>query len=34
MKRIGGELWGADGGRENPEAMAKRIFAAIRASIK
>jgi AcrR family transcriptional regulator len=29
--RIGGELWAAEGARENPEALAKRIFAAIRA---
>jgi len=29
--RIGGELWAAEGARENPEALAKRMFAAIRA---
>ncbi|SDT13747.1 transcriptional regulator, TetR family [Bradyrhizobium canariense] len=29
--RIGGELWAAEGAREKPEALAKRIFAAIRA---
>ncbi len=29
--RIGGEFWVAEGARENPEAMAKRTFAAIRA---
>jgi AcrR family transcriptional regulator len=29
--RIGGELWAAEGARENPEALAKRTFAAIRA---
>jgi AcrR family transcriptional regulator len=28
--RIGGELWAAEGAREKPEALAKRIFAAIR----
>jgi AcrR family transcriptional regulator len=31
VMRIGGELWAAEGARENPEALAKRIFAAIRA---
>jgi AcrR family transcriptional regulator len=31
VMRIGGELWAADGARENPEALAKRTFAAIRA---
>ena len=29
--RIGGELWAAEGARENPEALVKRTFAAIRA---
>jgi AcrR family transcriptional regulator len=29
--RIGGELWAAEGARANPEALVKRIFAAIRA---
>jgi AcrR family transcriptional regulator len=29
--RIGGELWAAEGAREKPEALVKRIFAAIRA---
>jgi AcrR family transcriptional regulator len=29
--RIGGELWVAEGARENPEALVKRTFAAIRA---
>jgi hypothetical protein len=29
--RIGGECWAAEGARENPEALAKRMFAAIRA---
>jgi AcrR family transcriptional regulator len=29
--RIGGELWAAEGAREKPEALAKRIFAAVRA---
>jgi AcrR family transcriptional regulator len=28
--RIGGELWAAEGAREKPEILAKRIFAAIR----
>lgn len=32
--RIGGELWAAEGAREKPEALAKRIFAAIRAILK
>ena len=31
--RIGGELWAAEGARENPEALVKRTFAAIRAII-
>jgi AcrR family transcriptional regulator len=34
VMRIGGELWAAEGAREKPEAMAKRIFAAIRAILK
>jgi AcrR family transcriptional regulator len=29
--RIGGEIWAAEGARENPEALVKRTFAAIRA---
>ncbi|QIG97016.2 TetR family transcriptional regulator [Bradyrhizobium sp. 6(2017)] len=29
--RVGGDLWAADGAREKPELLAKRIFAAIRA---
>ena len=29
--RIGGELWAAEGAREKPEALVKRVFAAIRA---
>jgi AcrR family transcriptional regulator len=29
--RIGGELWAAEGARENPEKLARRTFAAIRA---
>ncbi len=29
--RIGGELWAAEGARERPEALAKRLFAALRA---
>jgi AcrR family transcriptional regulator len=29
--RIGGELWAAEGARENPEALVKRTFGAIRA---
>lgn len=29
--RVGGEFWAAEGARENPEALAKRIFTAIRA---
>jgi AcrR family transcriptional regulator len=29
--RIGGELWAAEGAREKPEALVKRIFAATRA---
>ena len=29
--RIGGELWVAEGARENPDALVKRTFAAIRA---
>jgi AcrR family transcriptional regulator len=29
--RIGGELWAAEGAREKPEALVKRMFAAIRA---
>jgi AcrR family transcriptional regulator len=29
--RIGGEIWTAEGAREKPEALVKRIFAAIRA---
>ncbi|WP_454634663.1 TetR family transcriptional regulator [Bradyrhizobium cenepequi] len=29
--RIGGELWAAEGAREKPELLAKRMFAAIRA---
>jgi AcrR family transcriptional regulator len=28
--RIGGELWAAEGAREKPEALARRIFAAVR----
>jgi AcrR family transcriptional regulator len=31
VMRIGGELWAAEGARENPEALVKRTFAAIRA---
>jgi AcrR family transcriptional regulator len=30
--RIGGEIWAAEGAREKPEVLAKRIFAAIRAT--
>ncbi len=29
--RIGGELWAAEGAREKPELLAKRMFAAIQA---
>ncbi|WWP84098.1 TetR family transcriptional regulator [Bradyrhizobium sp. 26S5] len=29
--RVGGDLWAADGAREKPDLLAKRIFAAIRA---
>ncbi|WP_456636757.1 TetR family transcriptional regulator [Bradyrhizobium sp. USDA 10063] len=29
--RVGGELWAAEGAREKPELLAKRMFAAIRA---
>ena len=29
--RIGGEFWAAEGAREKPEALVKRIFAAVRA---
>ncbi|WP_454616449.1 TetR family transcriptional regulator [Bradyrhizobium cenepequi] len=29
--RVGGELWAAEGARETPELLAKRMFAAIRA---
>jgi AcrR family transcriptional regulator len=29
--RVGADLWAAEGGREKPEALAKRTFAAIRA---
>lgn len=29
--RVGADLWAADGAREKPEALVKRIFAAIRA---
>jgi AcrR family transcriptional regulator len=32
--RIGGEIWAAEGVRETPEALAKRIFAGIRAILK
>jgi AcrR family transcriptional regulator len=32
--RIGGELWAAEGAREKPEALVKRIFAATRAILK
>jgi AcrR family transcriptional regulator len=32
--RIGGEFWVAEGARENPEALVKRIFAAIRAILE
>jgi AcrR family transcriptional regulator len=31
VMRIGADLWAAEGGREKPEALAKRTFAAIRA---
>jgi AcrR family transcriptional regulator len=31
VMRIGGELWVGEGARENPEALVKRTFAAIRA---
>jgi AcrR family transcriptional regulator len=30
--RVGGEIWAAEGAREKPEVLAKRIFAAIRAT--
>jgi AcrR family transcriptional regulator len=30
--RIGGEIWAAEGAREKPQVLAKRIFAAIRAT--
>jgi AcrR family transcriptional regulator len=30
--RIGGEIWAAEGAREKPEVLAKRFFAAIRAT--
>jgi AcrR family transcriptional regulator len=32
--RIGGEIWAAEGVREKPEALAKRIFNGIRAILK
>ena len=32
--RIGAELWAAEGARDKPEALVKRLFAAIRAIIK
>ncbi len=32
--RIGGESWAAEGAREKPDAMAKRVFAAIRAILE
>jgi AcrR family transcriptional regulator len=32
--RIGGELWAAEGAREKPEALVRRMFAALRAILK
>jgi AcrR family transcriptional regulator len=32
--RIGGELWAAEGAREKPEALVKRMFAALRAILE
>jgi AcrR family transcriptional regulator len=32
--RIGGELWAAEGAREKPEVLVKRMFAAIRAILR
>jgi len=32
--RIGGEIWAAEGARERPEALAKRIFGGIRTILK
>jgi AcrR family transcriptional regulator len=32
--RIGSEMWAAEGAREKPEALVKRLFAAIRAIVK
>jgi hypothetical protein len=32
--QIGGEFWAAEGGREKPEALAKRLFAAIRTIVR
>lgn len=32
--RIGGEIWAAEGAREKPEALAKRIFGGIRTILK